>query len=386
MNAQQEQTQCDVLFVFSTLIMGGSERKIVRLANDLVENGVHVSVAYLNPPITLQPMIRPEIRVENLRRKGKFSFAALRRLKRLVSSLEPKVVVAVNLYPALYVRMVGAGRSDRPWRKMCLLNTSTFVRMRDAIFRPAYLWALRGMDRVVYGSEGQRSAWVNPGDSVWSRSLVVYNGVDSAMFSKTLVSTSASELRNRLGVPEDCFCFGTVGRLVPEKNQIALIEALDCLARTGRKLHLLIVGDGPLRGDLEQTARRFGVAGMVTFLGEVEDVRPALAAMDLFVLPSTSVETFSNAALEAMAMGSPVILSGIGGATEMVTDGTEGYIVPVAQLGTRLPALIAGLYDSRPIQRAMAEAARHRVVREFSIHRMTDSYMALFSERSTRPV
>ena len=91
-------------------------------------------------------------------------------------------------------------------------------------------------------------------------------------------------------------------------------------------------GDGPLREQLLRRAVELEIADRVHFIGEVEDVRPVLAAMDVFVLPSIAVESFSNAALEAMSMGRPVILSDIGGAREMIDDGVEGYVVSPTEL------------------------------------------------------
>ena len=78
--------------------------------------------------------------------------------------------------------------------------------------------------------------------------------------------------------------------------------------------------------------RELEVADRVSFIGELDDVRPVLTALDVFVLPSTAVESFSNAALEAMAIGRPVILSDIGGAREMIDDGVEGYVVVATEL------------------------------------------------------
>ena len=97
------------------------------------------------------------------------------------------------------------------------------------------------------------------------------------------------------------------------------------------------------------------------FIGAVEDVRPVLAALDVFVLPSIAVESFSNAALEAMSMGRPVILSDIGGAREMINDGVEGYVVSPTELAARLPAMIAALYaDRRKRQQMGAGGAQSR--------------------------
>jgi glycosyltransferase involved in cell wall biosynthesis len=103
-----------------------------------------------------------------------------------------------------------------------------------------------------------------------------------------------------------------------------------------------------------------------------------LAALDVFLLPSIAVESFSNAALEAMSMGRPVILSDIGGAREMITDGIEGYVVTPTELPARLPALIAALYADRRKRQQMGAAARARAVNCFSLSAMVAGYRGLF--------
>jgi glycosyltransferase involved in cell wall biosynthesis len=115
----------------------------------------------------------------------------------------------------------------------------------------------------------------------------------------------------------------------------------------------------------------------VHFLGALEDVRPLLGATDVFLLPSNAVESFSNAALEAMAMGRPVLLSDIGGAREMIRDGVEGYVVVPTELEARLPALIAALYADKRKRQQMGVAARNRAVSCFSVSAMVAGYRNL---------
>jgi glycosyltransferase involved in cell wall biosynthesis len=106
-------------------------------------------------------------------------------------------------------------------------------------------------------------------------------------------------------------------------------------------------------------------------------VRPLLGALDVFVLPSSAVESFSNAALEAMSMGRPVILSDIGGAREMIHDSVEGYVVAHMELEARLPAIIAALYADRRKRQQMGIAARNRAVSCFSVSAMVAGYRGL---------
>jgi glycosyltransferase involved in cell wall biosynthesis len=107
------------------------------------------------------------------------------------------------------------------------------------------------------------------------------------------------------------------------------------------------------------------------------DVRPVLAILDVFVLPSLYIETFSNAALEAMAMGTPVVLSRIGGAAEMVRDGEEGYLLEPHDLALRLPDLLERLARDPQLRERMSANARSRVERKFGFQNMVARYASL---------
>jgi glycosyltransferase involved in cell wall biosynthesis len=369
----------DVLFVLSSLAVGGSERKIARMANRLREEGVLVSLACLNGPYTIESTLRRDVPLSKLERRGKFSFAAVMRLRRLILEQRPATVIAVNLYQALYVACATALLSHRP-RTVALVNTSTFRGRR--LWKRIYQFVLGRFDQTVHGSQAQRKFWLSSNRRAQDHSTVIYNGVDSAHFEPVAAHEDAKRLRAKLGVGAETLLIGTVGRMRPEKNQEVLLTALRRLRVARVDAHLVLAGDGPLRDFLKRRAIELEIADRVSFVGELEDVRPVLTALDVFVLPSTSVESFSNAALEAMAIGRPVILSDIGGAREMIDDGVEGYVVSATELAARLPAIIAALYADRRKRQQMGHAARRRAETRFSVGGMLAAYRALLGGES----
>src|SRR5690606_41628834 len=125
---------------------------------------------------------------------------------------------------------------------------------------------------------------------------------------------------------------GGVGRFAPDKCFDLLIAGVRRLHESQRPVHLVLVGDGAGRGKLEGCVAAAGLGRYVACTGVLDDIRPALAAMDVFVLPSRAVETFSNAALEAMAMERPAVLSRIGGAAETVVPGESGVLFDARDL------------------------------------------------------
>jgi glycosyltransferase involved in cell wall biosynthesis len=366
----------EALFVLNNLGIGGSERKIVRLANRLKDEGVNVALACLNGPYLLEQGIRQDVPCEKLERRGKFSFAALWKLRRLLERDRPPTVISVNLYQALYVALATRLLPYRP-RTVALVNTSTFRGHR--LWKRMYQFVLARFDLTVHGSEAQRRFWMRAGCDASKNSTVIYNGVDSDHFEYTGSLEAGRRLRASLGVKADALLIGTVGMCRPEKNQGVLLTTLHSLRAARVDAHLVIAGNGPLLDSLKRRATDLGIADRVHFIGAVEDVRPVLAALDVFALPSIAVESFSNAALEAMAMGRPVILSDIGGAREMINDGVEGYVVSPTELAARMPAIVAALYADRRRRQQMGAAARARAVSCFSVPAMVAGYRGLLN-------
>lgn len=365
------------LFVLSALGVGGSERKVARVVTALTDRGAEASICVLGPPYTLAPAFPAHCRLRKLDRRGRISPKTLMRLRGELLECRPHTIIAVDLFALLYASIaLRLARLDDVQR-VVLINTTDFVRRRDRLFMHGYASLLRHSDLLVFGSFRQREAWLRRYQLQGVASRVLHNGVDAAHFSRD-AQTPAEAARRQAGIPAGRIVIGTVGRIAPEKNQAALVHAIARLRADGVDAHLLIVGDGPLRQQILEEAAALDVRGCVTLAGEVQDIRPLLAAMSLFALPSTSVETFSNAALEAMAMSLPVVLSDIGGAREMVTDGSEGLIVPVADQKA-LCAALRTLCTNPQRLHSMGRAARARIEREFAFDRMVAAYHAIIA-------
>lgn len=200
----------------------------------------------------------------------------------------------------------------------------------------------------------------------------IYNGVDTGAFSPG----DQHEARKGLGLPQEPIVMGTVGRLDPVKDHRGLIEAFHRLA--GRQdTRLLIVGDGPCRPELERRIDELGLRGRVRLLGERDDVNVILRALDIFTLPSLG-EGISNAILEAMAAGLPVVATHVGGNPELVDDGVTGFLVPSRSTNSLAAALQRYLDDPGLIRRH-GDAGRMRTLNDFSLSRMFAAYDALYS-------
>jgi len=200
----------------------------------------------------------------------------------------------------------------------------------------------------------------------------IYNGVDTDTFSPG----DRHEARKALGLPEARIVIGTVGRLDPVKDHRGLIEAFGRLAQR-HDARLLIVGDGPCRAELEQLIIELALSSRVHLLGERDDIPQVLRALDIFTLPSLG-EGISNAILEAMATGLPVVATRVGGNPELVQDGVTGFLVARRSADALAAALLRYVEDSLLVRRH-GDAGRMRVLDTFSLSRMFAAYGDLYS-------
>lgn len=203
------------------------------------------------------------------------------------------------------------------------------------------------------------------------RIAILHNGVDLDRFSSL---ESKETLRRDLGFSTNDLVVGSVGRLVAVKNYPLLLRAVASLG--DERVRLLLVGDGPERGSLEELANSLGLGRRVTFLGHRNDIPSLLSTMDVFVLPSFS-EGMSNTLLEAMASGIATIASDVGGNSEIIRNGQDGFLFPNDDQEALRLLLVRMLEDSVARGR-VAAAGRDRVAREFSMNAMVARYQAMY--------
>jgi glycosyltransferase involved in cell wall biosynthesis len=222
--------------------------------------------------------------------------------------------------------------------------------------------------------------------------VTIHSGVELSLFPSDAGPRQA--VRAELGVPEAAVTLGTVGRLVPIKGQRYLLEAVAQLPARKPPLHLLLVGEGPLRSELVTRARalrlnvrehgRTGAAPLrpeaptVHFLGLRRDVPRLLAALDLFVLPSLN-EGMGRVLVEAMAMELPCVASRISGIPDLVEHDVTGLLVPPGD-PARLAGALDRLLDEPGQARAMGRRGRQKVVPAFGRQQMLEKLAALYQE------
>jgi glycosyltransferase involved in cell wall biosynthesis len=364
-----------LLFVTGSLVHGGAERHTIALASRLGERGHDCHVAYIQHDPSQLERLQGAAPAECLHARRYLDLAALQRLATIVRRMRPSAVVAANpyalMYAALALRQSGV-RAPLAVTFHTTLLPSAKEWLKMLAYRP-FFWRA---DCLLFVCDAQRRHWL-PRLVMARTNRVIYNGVDPEHWRAPGAEVRA-RIRSVLGLAEADYVIALCAVFRPEKNHVQLVEALARLRARGIAARALLIGDGPMRPAIEARARDLGLAADVLIAGLQQDVRPFLAAADAVALCSTSVETFSIAALEAMALGRPVVLSDIGGAGDMVRPGHDGFLFPAGDTGALVERL-AALADEG-VRHRMGANARETVEARFSERAMVDSYEALLRQ------
>jgi glycosyltransferase involved in cell wall biosynthesis len=301
---------------------------------------------------------------------------SLGKLVRLFRRLRPDIVhthtAKAGTLGRLAARLAGVPRSVHTFHGHVLEGyfspaaTSFFLRIERAL--------ARGTDRIITVSPRLRLALLAMQIGRPEQVEVVPLGLDLDRFLR--MPTGQGDLRPSLRVPAGAPLLGIVGRLVPIKDHPTLLQALTLLPDGDQAPHLLVVGDGERREELEQLAHRLGLGSRVHFLGWRDDLETILSGLDV-VICSSKNEGTPVALIEAMAAGVPVLSTDVGGVGDLVTHGETGWLVPPAD-PSALARGIERLLRDPALRRRLAAGARPVVLERHDvkglIHRMETLY------------
>lgn len=204
-------------------------------------------------------------------------------------------------------------------------------------------------------------------------------GIDISAFAEF---PDDGQFRQRMQIPEKAVLIGTAGRLAPQKDPLGFVRAAAQLHREGVPAFFAWAGDGEMRQEAESLARTLGVDSSMRFAGYCPDLRPFLAALDIFALTSR-YESFGYVTCEAMSMGKPVVATNVAGSNELVADGETGFLVPAGDTGACAAALGRLALDAFS-RRVMGDAGQRRAREYYDVGRMVrqveDLYRKLLEE------
>ena len=357
-----------VALIIPTMDRGGAEKQLCLLAENLPRDkfDVHVILLTRDGPRS-ERLRRAGIPVTLIGKRFKADPSALYRLRRELKRLQPDIahtwLFAANSFGRAAARWAGVPRimaSERcvdPWK-----SGSHFLIDR---------WLAKRTEAITTNSAGVRDFYaahgIDPG---------LFRIIPNAIEPRDPVAIERSEAFDRLDVPNDRKLVLAVGRLWPQKRYRDLIWAGELLGTLREDTTLVIIGDGPQSGELLRHRDAVTRPDRVRFAGARTDVGQLLPHADLFWLGS-EYEGQSNALIEAMQAGVPVLASDIPGNRDLVIPGETGVLFALGDTAD-IARQSHQLLDQPALARTLADTAQSRIDREFTVDAMVQGHADLY--------
>lgn len=359
--------------LIDTLQSGGAENLLLDFAAGAREVGIETTVGYLNgsEPIALDRLASLGIEPVLTPVTGIFNRAERSRLRAEIARIRPDVV-HTHLGTSDYVGSLAA-------RSLGIPAVST---LHSAAARPAARQRLRerlvarvrrkASARVIAVSEAARRHYLSYGWERPERVVRVYNGI--------IVNDDSGEgprIREELGLGADELVLATVSILKPGKGHHVAIDLVAELRRRGFPARLLVLGVGPLRGEIDEHLARLDGVGMT--IGHRDDVSAVLDAVDVLIHPSEQ-DAFPGALLEAMAARVPAVATDVGGIPEIVIDGETGLLAPAPPSVEGLIDPVQRLAESPELRERLAVAGRARLDANFTVDAWLQRLLPIYED------
>jgi glycosyltransferase involved in cell wall biosynthesis len=357
--------------LITELRLSGAERVVYELSTRLDRQQFDVQVVSLRGGQVADMLRDAGIRCTVLGVRGKWDVLRLGDLTDLLRR---------DRVDVLHTHLFHADLAGRPAARLAavphLVHTVHVAEQRFRPWRFAYARLLGGYcDRIICVSESVRAHHLAHSGLPQSLYTVIPNGIDVPKYARD--ESARRRLRDEWKLRDDQVLAGFVGRLDPQKGIDVLVSAAAHLAARGTPMELVIAGDGPRRGLVENFVA-CGEGGRHTrFLGFVQDVAALYSALDLLVLPSRW-EGWPLTAAEAMAAGLPVIGARSPGVVDVVVDGVTGLLFePTDSIG--LAELLDSTLRDEPLRRRLSQAAAAKA-QEYDIAANIVAHQRLYRE------
>jgi glycosyltransferase involved in cell wall biosynthesis len=384
-----------ILRVITRLNVGGPARHVVLLDRGLRGRGHETRLVYgslapgdgsLEHLAVAAGLPTTQIRALGRRISPISDLQAFARLLRLVFREAPDVVHTHTAKAGTLGRVAAClFNMTRPRRRRCVVVHTFHGHVLTGYFGPTMNVAVRRAertlaritDRVVTISPAQRHDIVTRFNiAAAARTTVVPLGLDLERLAR--LDSSAAHLRGQLGIPERALVVGFVGRFVAIKDLATLVHAFARVAAERPDAVLLLVGDGPLRAEIDTLVAALALQKQVHLVGWIEDPAPVYATIDVFALSSLNEGT-PVAVIEAMAAAKAVVATRVGGVADIVDDERTGLLVP-PQNPKALADAILRLAVAPDERLRMGAAGRQAVIARFSPERLVDDIDTLYRD------
>lgn len=363
-----------VVQIVPMLSPGGAERVAVHIARGLNRRRYEPIVISFTGRVgcDLDHMLEEEgIEARYLGKHPGFDYRVYSRLDSVLKEYEPDVI-HTHLHVLRY-----ALPSMLLMKRVAMVHTVHNLAEREIEPRARLIqrYALKhGVKPVAVAEEVAASV-----ESMYGirRCRVIANCIPTELYANP--KTSRHEWRAKHGFQDNDVLFVCVARFAPQKNHALLLKSFAQGPASDPRAHLVLVGEGELRAELEEQARNLSLTGKVHFLGLRSDIPDVLGAMDVFVM-SSDYEGNPLSVLEAMASGLPIISTAVGGVPNLFEAGKEGFLVPAGD-EHGLAKSMNSLLKYEPARQSMGAAAKSRAKKNYDVSNMVRAYEEVYEDQ-----
>lgn len=359
-----------ILYVITGLGLGGAEKVVAELADQMYIKGHTVKIAYLTGEKLVTPN-HSNIEVINLELKSlKDLPCAAIKLKRLLNSYEPDVVHSHMFHANIISRIVRL-ISPIPLLISSAHSSNEGGRLRMLAYRLTHSLS----DITTNVSENASESFINKKAVRGKEILTIYNGVNLDKFSN--LSKDLNKCKGDVYEDFRSKLILAVGRLEEPKDYTNLINAICIMRKSCSNFKLLIAGDGSLRSELKQHVSSLKLDEYITFLGNRSDIPELMSMADIYVL-SSKYEGLPTVLIEAMGCEKFIVATDCGGSREILGD--TGTIVPIKDSKALAEALIKALKLSSEEISINGRKARDRAILKFSLESSVNKWLSLYEK------
>ncbi|MDZ4659678.1 MAG: glycosyltransferase [Bythopirellula sp.] len=363
MKTNEKNSRLRVMFLVTSMPVGGAETLLLNLVRRLDRERFAPEIACLKERGPLGEELAREMPVHHDLISNKYDVFVLWRLWRLMRIRQIDAVVTVGAGDKMFWGRLAANLAGVPVIVSALHSTG----WPDSVGK-LNRWLTPITDAFIGVADAHGQHLVEherfPADKV----QIIYNGVDTKRFCP---GDKPAVLRE-LGLPADAKVVAILAALRPEKNHEMFLVGAAQILRQEPNAIFLVIGDGPLRSNLEQLAEQLGVAASTQFLGSRPDVERILQAVDVLALTSHN-EASPVSILEGLSCGVPCVASNVGSVSETVIENVTGKLFPAGDQASFVQAVLE-LLGNEPLREQMGTAGRQAVIDKRSLDSMVNGY------------
>lgn len=352
-----------LIFISHGLNVGGAEKFLISLSG-LLTDDFNVSIVAISPGRELLHELSEHVEFRQIERRKKIDLQTIVSLRRILLENSKSVICTMDFFCYFYYRLALLG-TRKKHRVFISYHSTLLKNYKEYILMNLLTKLLRKKDLVLTVSYNQAAYTSKYFKIDMEQFITIHNGIKTDNWKVDNPKELKQLTCEKYSIPIDAKIITITANLRKEKNHLMAINALKYLHDEHKiKAYLFLVGGGDMLEEIKKEVSNLQLENFVLFTGIQLEVKPYYYSSSIFSLTSDRIETFSIAALEAMACGLPCVLTNIGGANEMIVEGINGYLCAVdpRSIGDAWFKALNSNFSSKTIVRLVEEKFEHSVM------------------------